>query len=83
MSYTTTKEILEQEKKSNFLASCSTLTPVEFVNRVVYEKFLLTIEDVDSYIDAKEVDRIWILKKLSQAYLLDAPYHLIKLILKQ
>ncbi len=84
----TTKEILEKEKKENFIQLCPSLTPTEFVNRSVFERFTLTIDDVDYYIATKEimgeeVDRVWMLKKLSQAHLLDAPYHLIKKILKQ
>ncbi len=87
MSYTTTKEIIAQEKKANLLVEIRTLHPNHLLNRCIYENISLTIDEIDDYLDTRPVEsqgeeRLYIFKKLSQSGLLDAPYHLIKRILK-
>ncbi len=87
MSYTTTKEIIAQEKKANLLVEIKTLHPNHLLNRCIYENISLTIDEIDDYLDTRPVEsqgeeRLYIFKKLSQSGLLDAPYHLIKRILK-
>lgn len=84
----TNNEILIGTKKDNLLHEALEQHPSFLVQRCIFENIPLTIEEVDHYLGAKEVmgeevDRIWLLKKLADASLLDAPHHLIKLILKQ
>lgn len=88
MSYTTTPELIKESKKQTILQVALEQHPKFLVERCIFDDIQLTIEEVDYYIGSKEakgeeVDRIWLLKKLSESYRLDAPYHLIKLILKQ
>lgn len=88
MSYTSTPELIKQSKKESILQAALDLHPNFLVERCIFENIQVTIEEVDYYIACKEVmgeevDRIWLLKKLSEGAVLDAPYHLIKLILKQ
>lgn len=87
MSYTTTPERIKEEKKKNLIAEAPSFHPKFLVERCIFENIQLTIEEVDYYIATKEVigeqvDRLWLLKKLAEGYVLDAPYHLIKKILK-
>ena len=87
MSYTTTSERIKEERKANRMAMAPSYHPKFLVERCIFENIQLTIEEVDYYIGAKEimgeeVDRLWLLKKLAEGYVLDAPYHLIKKILK-
>ena len=84
----TTPELIKETKKAQLLQSALEQHPSFLVQRCIFENIQVTIEEVDYYLAAKEVmgeqvDRIWLLKKLSEGYVLDAPYHLIKLILKQ
>lgn len=84
----TNNEILIGTKTSNLLHEALNEHPSYLVRRAIFENIQLTIEEVDYYIGCKEVmgdsvDRIWLLKQLSQGYVLDAPYNLIKKILKQ
>lgn len=88
MSYTSTPELIKESKKEQLLHVALEQHPSWLVQRCVFENIQVTIEEVDYYLAAKEVmgeqvDRVWLLKKLSEGYVLDAPYHLIKLILKQ
>lgn len=88
MSYTSTPELIKESKKDQLLQVAVDQHPSFLVQRCIFEDIHLTIEEVDMYLAYKElkedpVDRIWLLKKLSEGYVLDAPYHLIKLILKQ
>lgn len=88
MSYTSTPEMIKESKKEQLLQDALEQHPKFLVERCIFENIHLTIDEVDSYLEYKElkgdsVDRIWLLKKLSEGYVLDAPYHLIKLILKQ
>jgi hypothetical protein len=88
MSYTSTPELIKESKKRDILQIALEQHPSFLVQRCIFEDIHLTIEEVDYYLGAKEVmgeqvDRVWLLKKLSEGYVLDAPYHLIKLILKQ
>lgn len=88
MSYTTTPERIKEERKRNLIAGAPSFHPKFLVERCIFEGIQLTIEEVDYYIVAKEamgeqVDRLWLLKKLAEGFVLDAPYHLIKRILKQ
>lgn len=87
MSYTSTPERIKEEKKRNLIADAPNFHPKFLVERCIFETIQLTIEEVDYYIGTKEamgeeVDRLWLLKKLAEGYVLDAPYHLIKRILK-
>lgn len=87
MSYTTTPERIKEERKRNLIAEAPSFHPKFLVERCAFEGIQLTIEEVDYYIGCKEaigeqVDRLWLLKKLAEGYVLDAPYHLIKKILK-
>jgi len=84
----TTNEILIGNLKENLIQQSLGEHPSFLVRRAVFENIQLTIEQVDHYIGAKEVkgeqvDRVWLLKQLAEGNVLDAPYHLIKLILKQ
>ncbi len=84
----TNNEILIGTKTSNLLEEAIKEHPSFLVRRAIFENIQLTIEEVDYYLAAKEVmgeqvDRVWLLKQLSEGSVLDAPYHLIKLILKQ
>lgn len=88
MSYTSTPELIKESKKTQLLQVALEQHPSFLVQRCIFENIHLTIDEVDYYLGAKEVmgeqvDRVWLLKKLSEGYVLDAPYHLIKLILKQ
>lgn len=88
MSYTSTPELIKESRKEQLLQDALEQHPKFLVERCIFENIHLTIEEVDYYLAAKEVmgeevDRVWLLKKLSESYVLDAPYHLIKLILKQ
>lgn len=83
----TTQEILQETKKQNFLEECYKSPPSTLVKRCIFENIHLTIDEVDLYIvqreaQEKDVDRIWLLKKLAEGNVLDAPNHLIKKILK-
>lgn len=87
MSYTTTPERIKEERKKNLISEAPSFHPKFLVERCIFEGIQLTIEEVDYYIGCKEVmkeevDRLWLLKKLAEGYVLDAPYHLIKKILK-
>lgn len=87
MSYTTTPERIKEERKKTLIAEAPSFHPKFLVERCIFEGIQLTIEEVDYYIGCKEamkeeVDRLWLLKKLAEGYVLDAPYHLIKKILK-
>ncbi len=87
MSYTTTPERIKEERKQNLIADAPSFHPKFLVERCIFEGIQLTIDEVDYYIGCKEamgeeVDRLWLLKKLAEGYVLDAPYHLIKRILK-
>lgn len=84
----TTNELLEGTKKEQLLQTALDQHPKFLVERCIFENIQLTIDEVDWYLTYKEnmeqpVDRVWLLKKLSESHVLDAPYHLIKLILKQ
>lgn len=88
MSYTSTPEMIKESRKEQLLQVALDQHPSFLVQRCIFENIHLTIDEVDYYLGAKEVmgeqvDRVWLLKKLSEGYVLDAPYHLIKLILKQ
>lgn len=88
MSYTSTPELIKEGKKEQLLQDALEQHPNFLVQRCIFENIQVTIEEIDYYLGAKEekgeeVDRVWLLKKLSESYVLDAPYHLIKLILKQ
>ena len=88
MSYTSTPELIKESKKTQLLQVALDQHPNFLVQRCIFENIHLTIDEVDWYLTYKEnmgeqVDRVWLLKKLSEGYVLDAPYHLIKLILKQ
>lgn len=88
MSYTSTPELIKESKKTQLLQDALEQHPNFLVQRCIFENIQVTIEEVDHYLAAKEVmgeqvDRVWLLKKLSEGYVLDAPYHLIKRILKQ
>lgn len=88
MSYTSTPELIKESKKEQLLQDALEQHPSWLVQRCAFENIHLTIEEVDWYLTYKEnmeeqIDRVWLLKKLSESYVLDAPYHLIKLILKQ
>lgn len=88
MSYTSTPELIKESKKEQLLQVALEQHPSWLVQRCIFENIHLTIDEVDWYLTYKEnmgeqVDRVWLLKKLSEGYVLDAPYHLIKLILKQ
>lgn len=88
MSYTSTPELIKEGKKEQLLQDALEQHPSWLVQRCAFENIHLTIEEVDWYLTYKEnmeeqIDRVWLLKKLSESYVLDAPYHLIKLILKQ
>lgn len=87
MSYTT-KQMVEKDKKFNLLLEAVEEHPSFLVRRCVFENISLTIEEVDAYLENKEakgspVDRVWLLKQLASGSVLDAPNHLIKLLLKQ
>lgn len=87
MSYTTTPERIKEEKKSELIHLAPNFHPKFLVERCIFENIQLTIDEVDYYIGCKEligeeVDRLWLLRKLAEGCVLDAPYHLIKLILK-
>ncbi len=85
----TNNEILIGTRKSNLLEEAIKEHPSFLVRRAIFENIQVTIVDVDYYIGCKEivmgeqVDRVWLLKQLADGSVLDAPYHLIKLILKQ
>lgn len=84
----TTPELIKESKKAQLLQDAVEQHPSFLVQRCIFENIQVTIEDVDYYLEAKEVmgeqvDRVWLFKKLSEGYVLDAPYHLIKKILKQ
>lgn len=84
----TTPELIKEGKKEQLLQDALEQHPSWLVQRCAFENIHLTIEEVDWYLTYKEnmeeqIDRVWLLKKLSESYVLDAPYHLIKLILKQ
>lgn len=88
MSYTSTPELIKEGKKEQLLQDALEQHPSWLVQRCAFENIQVTIDEVDYYLAAKEimgeeVDRVWLLKKLSESHVLDAPYHLIKLILKQ
>ena len=84
----TTPELIKESRKAQLLMDALGQHPKFLVERCIFENIHLTIDEVDYYLEAKEligeqVDRIWLLKKLSEGYVLDAPYHLIKRIIKQ
>lgn len=84
----TTPELIKEGKKEQLLQDALEQHPSWLVQRCAFENIQVTIEEVDYYLSAKEkkeeeIDRVWLLKKLSESHVLDAPYHLIKLILKQ
>lgn len=88
MSYTSTPELIKESKKAQLLQVALEQHPSWLVQRCIFENIQVTIEEVDYYLGAKEVmgeqvDRVWLLKKLSEGHVLDAPSHLIKKILKQ
>lgn len=88
MSYTTTKEMISKEKRFNLLLEAVEEHSSFLVRRCIFENISLTVEEVDAYLENKElrgdpVDRVWLLKSLADGHVLDAPYHLIKLLLKQ
>lgn len=88
MSYTSTPELIKEGKKEQLLQDALDQHPNFLVQRCAFENIQVTIDEVDWYLTYKEnmeepVDRVWLLKKLSKSHVLDAPYHLIKLILKQ
>lgn len=88
MSYTSTPELIKESKKIQLLQDALEQHPSWLVQRCTFENIQVTIDEVDYYLAAKEVmgepvDRVWLLKKLSESYVLDAPNHLIKIILKQ
>lgn len=78
---------IKETKKTNLKLESLEQHPKYLVERCIFEGIQLTIDEVDYYIGCKEVmgeevDRLWLLKKLAQGYVLDAPYNLIKRILK-
>ena len=84
----TTPELIKESKKEHLIQDALDKHPSFLVQRCIFENIQLTIDDVDWYLNYKEnmgeqVDRVWLLKKLSEGYVLDAPNHLIKIILKQ
>lgn len=88
MTYNTTAQLLKDSRKEQLLNDALSQHPKFLVERCIFEKIDLTIDDVDDYLVLKEtmgeeVDRIWLLQKLSEGYVLNAPQHLIKKILKQ
>lgn len=87
MSYTT-KDMVAKEKKFNLLLEAVEEHPSFLVRRCVFENITLTIDEVDAYLENKElkgdhVDRVWLLKQLVDGSVLNAPYHLIKILSKQ
>ena len=88
MNYTSTPELIKESKKTQLIQDALEQHPSFLVQRCIFENIHLTIDEVDYYLGAKEImgeeiDRVWLLKKLSEGNVLDAPYHLIKRILKQ
>lgn len=83
----TTPQLIQDTKKTNLKLESLERHPKFLVERCIFENIQLTIDEVDYYIGCKEVmgeevDRLWLLKKLAEGYVLDAPYHLIKKILR-
>lgn len=88
MSYTSTQDVVIKEKKFNLLSEAVDEHPSFLVRRCIFENIQLTVDEVDAYLEHKElkgehVDRVWLLKQLADSHVLDAPYHLIKLLIKQ
>jgi len=74
----TTPELIKEGKKEQLLQDALEQHPSWLVQRCAFENIQVTIDEVDYYLAAKEVmgeqvDRVWLLKKLSESYVLAAP----------